>query len=204
MEKEGIRGKKGPGACFRVPEDGSCFFHSVAILTNFCNIRSCSDDNRRVRIGLELRKQILKASQWDRFNKATGFTGLSPPLEQARAPRDYADDFIINFSARRLGLNLLVYDDTSSDVYLFPCSPKAHKKKRPYICLRWIKRCHFEPIAEICAEGGLELPRKDGFVHDRFPNANSRFLMGIVQPENSLLAKKLLGMSTKRVDKIEV
>lgn len=207
MEKKWIRGKNGPIASFKVPGDGSCFFHSIAVLTNYCNIRSCADLTKRIKIGLTLRGKILDKSQWKRFNKSTGFEGLSPSLEKARAPRYYADDFIINFSARRLGLNLLIYDNLSSDVYLFPCSSKQHKKKRPYLCLRWIDRCHFEPIAEICSKGSLECPHDNSFVCERFPKANSRFVRGIVDPETSVLAKKLvsmLGIQVQRVHEIKV
>lgn len=203
-EREWIQGKEGPIACFQVPGDGSCFFHSIAVLTNYCGIRAHKDKKQRTRIGLELRRKILDAPQWNRFNKATGFTGLSPPLEKARATKYYADDFIINFSARRLGLNLLIFDEVSEDVYLFPCN----KRNRPYLCFRWIKRCHFEPIADICTQGNLECPHKMSFVGDRFPYANSGFFRGIVDPKTSFLAKRLLEIldnsTTQRVHEIEV
>ena len=126
----------------------------------------------------------LDAPQWNRFNKATGFTGLSPPLEKARATKYYADDFIINFSARRLGLNLLIFDEVSDDVYLF-----LGNKRNGRTCFRWIKRCHFEPIADICTQGKL-CPHKMSFVGDRFPYANSGFFRGIVDPKTSFLAKR--------------
>ena len=207
-DQDWIREGSGPVASFAVPGDGSCFFHSIALLTNYCDIRTCTDKTRRQNIGLELRRKIVDKSQWDRFGRVTGFSDLVPPLKQAQAQRYSAGDFLINFSARRLGLNLLILDDSPPNphkVYLFPC--RRQDKKRPYLCLRWLGKCHFEPIAQVSKDGAFDKDEvTDKFLRDRFPNANSAFIRGILNPETSRLVRELLNLrgAVERVDEIEV
>ena len=177
-----------PGiVAFPVHGDGSCLFHSLAFIINVSKLRSNIQNRSRCQeIGLRMRKQIMNSAQWKRFGHVTGFTDFQPNIDNAKNPRYSAGEYIINFTARRLGLNILVCDETSSSkqTYIFPCQ----KPKRPFVCLRWIGRCHFEPIVEVDHQGRFE---PQNLFKDRFLNANSRYIRGVLPKSSSLVSMML-------------
>ena len=168
---------------FPVFSDGSCLFHALAFNLNVSKVRSLMQKQQRRNVGLNIRKQIIDPKQWKRFGKVTGFTSIQPSISKAKHESFYAGDFILNFTARRLGVNILVSDNSSDKSYLFPCQ----KSGRPYVCLKWIARCHFEPLVEVNPEGTFSLQNQN----KRFPKANSRYIRGLL-PKDSRLVKKLL------------
>ena len=164
-----------------VPGDGSCFFHSIAFLINYGDIRNCHDARKRQQLGIHMRKSIVDPKQWKRYKQLSGYGDLAPPLSSVRKVSYAAGDFLINFVCRRLGLNVLVLDTSSAkrEVYLFPCG----QPDQPYVCLRWLSKVHFEPMAEVSST--------NMFVPSRFPAANDRSLKGVLDMSSTLVQQMM-------------
>lgn len=103
-----------PSWC-RVPVvgDGNCAFYSLGCSLNWEGFRD-QDLATQVRIGRSLRQRLLGGQEeaWGRFFRDRGFEGLAPALVDVLDPHVYADDYVLNFVAWRLGLRVVVLAGT--------------------------------------------------------------------------------------------
>ena len=121
--------------------DGSCFFHSLAIVL-FGKIYAEATKKDQLKVGHMLRDVIVDVDEYTKFLKAQGFLqvpGVVQPHE-AESIGTHADEALINFTAKRLNINLCILV-SPTEKYVREVDTTA-----PWAILAWIKRFHFEPI----------------------------------------------------------
>ena len=153
--------------------DGSCFFHSLAIVL-FGQVYAEASKKDQIEVGHKLRDVIVDEEEYTNFLRAQGFLhvpGVVQPHEAGQVGT-HADEALINFTAKRLNLNLCILV-SPTEKYVREVDEQA-----PWAILAWIKRFHFEPIvyqelSSFTAETGLEelpeLPKKHYLVEPTDP-----------------------------------
>jgi hypothetical protein len=129
----------------RTHGDGSCFFHSLAIATNFEGVLRITDSDRRRAIGLHLRKCMITQDGWRRFICSLDSDArlLAPSWESVRLSTTYSCDFIISFVSATYSINVVVL---SSDGTLVR---KIKNRDSPTVFIIHSSDDHFEPVVRV-------------------------------------------------------
>lgn len=140
--------------CIDVDGGGSCFFHTIAALTNYQNWHEEADSERRGQIGLDFRTAMLaRLEESDAYAKVWRQRNVELsrvlPLQDALAcvsqPRKWAHGPVIIAVVDMLGLNLLVVDQLKKSIF---CGTHRPSTKR-VILMNWVDHRHFEPIVRV-------------------------------------------------------
>ena len=86
-----------------------------------------------------------------------GFEGLAPSYATVSQPTYYACDYLVNYIAWRLRLNLIIVANVEN-IYFTSDNPSS-----PYIIIAYLEaKQHFEPISRV--QDGLDLSGNSGFI----------------------------------------
>lgn len=153
--------------CYRrgVGEDGSCYYHTLAVISNFMNYNKKSNSEKII-IGRNLRRLLQKSldKNWNRFWKSRNLQQYAPHVDKIRAKmqnyRIWADLWACYYSFNMLRCNVIFYDmdrgclpycgvtTKNSEKHLFT---RIDCKDLPSLdnglaLIAWVKHSHFEPI----------------------------------------------------------
>lgn len=140
-----------PFARLGVWGEGSCFFLSICAAKNHKGYLTASPEEQR-RIGREYRCAFSKKitdERWSEHMREHKLTGLTA----AEARRNFctstvwANEPMITFVSKELGLNVLFIDTESSKMY---CGVHGDAEE-PMVVVLWVERAHFEPVGAIRA-----------------------------------------------------
>lgn len=123
--------------------DGSCFFHSLAQILGLNGYEGKDWESRRV-IGHSFRQDILNSKQsYTSWLRRKGFDNVPGILtyDQAKDSETYAEECLINYTASRLNLTLVLVRNRNQAFIRY-----GKSKQAPVAMLAWIDDCHFEPI----------------------------------------------------------
>ena len=142
-----------------VDDDGSCFYHTLVAGLNINNWHSMIL-KERYHHGLNLRKKIaeyLSETTWRKYWAGKGVSAKAvPSVEKMKKDlnnyRTWADVYAIMYVAHVLGLNVLVFDFVSEQIY---CGTHNEDNTNNTLFIAWIEHSHFEPILEITKENNV-------------------------------------------------
>ena len=138
-----------------VGDDGSCFFHSLARILNFCNYDGETARNR-IRLGHNLRRLLrskVTPETWVDFWRRSGVKAKTVPSaadirKRMKNPTQWADVYMISWIMDHLDLSLYFFDTTNGRVYCgvrnAACGAAADRCDAGLIL--WLNHAHFEPI----------------------------------------------------------
>lgn len=130
--------------------DGSCFFHSLAHILNLDDYDT-RNWREKQRIGHELRRNVVQPPAYRDWLRERGFDPSIPGIptyEEAVDPKRFANECIINFTASRLGVSLVLVRNRN-EAYVRRSSPSS-----PLAILAWVNDAHFEPILRVRPQEG--------------------------------------------------
>ncbi|MAD25967.1 MAG: hypothetical protein CMO44_17530 [Verrucomicrobiales bacterium] len=126
--------------------DGTCFFHSLVLALNACNV--VYESSRRP-FGIEFRKVLINKEKWEEFVQSLeeDVRPLAPDFENVSKQTTYACDFIYSFVSQMYGINLIIVSaSASSPVGIIK---KFHSPTCPVVIIAHLSSIeHFEPIIE--------------------------------------------------------
>lgn len=146
--------------------DGSCFFHSVCAITNRKNYLFQNEENQK-KIAYEFRCDFGKIFTKDEYNMLSDKSKSTKSFDEEHdgfcAPKVWADEVMIKFASKVLGINLVFLDLKNKKAY---CGVHLNKtvesvKENESIpqstgIVAWVNHSHFEPIIRIDdAEKGI-------------------------------------------------
>lgn len=139
-----------------VDDDGSCYYHSLACGLNFEGYHSMEKKDR-IHQGHLLRKMFeesLTPTTWLNYWNGQGISTKQVPdinemKRQMSKTKIWANVYSIMFTMWLLGLNLIVFDQTTGEIY---CGTHNNTYGNTiFIC--WIQHSHFEPILQVTSKG---------------------------------------------------
>lgn len=106
-----------------VQPDGSCLFHSLAYALNMDNTQSANDDTKQ-ETGHALRQWLLRKDEWNLFSDHCKQTSGDSPMsyDEARKTTTFVDEYVLNFVSKRLGVSLLIVQDTK---FVYDTNPES-------------------------------------------------------------------------------
>jgi hypothetical protein len=86
-------------------------------------MRSATDENKQ-EAGHALRQWLLRENEWNLFaNHCEQTTGDRPmPYEEVRKTTTYVDEYVLNFVSKRLGISLLIVQNTK---FVYDTNPQS-------------------------------------------------------------------------------
>ena len=171
----------GPGQWARVGVvgEGSCFFHSICYVTNRDNyVNKNTKEQMEIAAGFRCHtfKDKFTPSVYEEFKSTVPSNDKSYEtlMNDFCTPSVWADEVMIKFAARLLGINILFLDLTSETMYCNVHSKETLAKveqdepiNQPTMVVAWVSRSHFEPIVKI-------INAKEGRLRTMFNPAISR------------------------------
>jgi hypothetical protein len=127
--------------------DGTCFFHSVCAAHNEKGYLTARPEEQK-RIGRQYRCNFSKHITDKKWAEVLRHKGVNRKMsaEQARRnfcnSRAWANQEMITFVSRVLGINFLFIDTESCKLY---CGVHGEPDE-PMIVVLWIQHSHFEPV----------------------------------------------------------
>lgn len=152
-----------------VDDDGSCYYHSLACGLNFDEYHNTAKP-KRIAHGHTLRKMFEESvtpTTWLNYWNGQGVSTKQVPdlkmiKKQMSKTKTWANVYSIMFTMHMLNLNLVVFDQTSGEIYCGTHNP-SNMDNTIFIC--WIQHSHFEPILQVSTDGLLGMfPKHDPIV----------------------------------------
>lgn len=126
--------------------DGTCFFHSLALALNTCNV---VNESSRQACGIEFRKILINQERWDDYvdSLEEDIRPLAPDFETIAKQTTYACDFIYSFVSQTYHINLIIVSATPTKS--LSIIKKIYSPASPVVIIAHLSNIeHFEPIIE--------------------------------------------------------
>lgn len=144
--------------------EGSCFYHSLAFVTNYQDYAYTTSDKQKKEIVYTWRRErFAKTFTPEIYAKIKDKSKTYDELiENFQNPRKWADEIQINHVANVLNLNILFLDLSKNTFYCGTHNKRVlyspeNTKDVPTVIVAWVTHSHFEPIVRLDdpAEGRL-------------------------------------------------
>ena len=133
--------------------DGSCFFHSLVLAFNLCDVKSFAPAKRR-ELGIDFRRLLLREDYWSGYIASLDdvYQNDAPSFDDISSPSTYATEYIFNFVSQTFCLNILIIssDDESNENFLV--ERIADKDAPTVVLIHFVSLEHFEPVVMISEE----------------------------------------------------
>jgi hypothetical protein len=133
--------------------DGSCFFHSLVLAFNACDVRSFAPAKRR-ELGIDFRRMLLREDYWSGYVESLDdvYQNDAPSFDDVSSPRTYAGEYIYNFISEKYCLNILIlsHDGDNNDNFLV--ERIADENAPTVVLIHFVSLEHFEPVVLISEE----------------------------------------------------
>ena len=146
--------------------DGSCFFHSVCAITNRDDYLHKSESKQK-EIAYEFRcnfGKVFTKEQYEMLSeKSLAPKSFEKELDGFCSPRVWADEVMIRFASKVLGINLVFLDLKEKKAYCgvhmdetIDAVLDERKISQATGIVAWVNHMHFEPVVRIDdAEKGI-------------------------------------------------
>jgi len=146
--------------------DGSCFFHSVCAITNRNNYLLQNEENQK-KIAYEFRCDFGKVFSKEQYDLLSAKSRSPKTFQKEKdgfcSPKVWADEVMIRFASKVLGINLIFLDLKNKKAYCGVHQDETidavldnEKIMQSTGIVAWVNHMHFEPIVRIDdAEKGI-------------------------------------------------